>query len=73
MTTQDLSPAQAEFTGSALRLFTDDELRQITPAQRLALNNMLGERLRRNPPPTPAEVQGIKQLADQAAKGFGAP
>ena len=47
---------------SAARLSPED-LRQYSPPQQKFLINMLGERLRRQPPPTPAEILGIRELA----------
>lgn len=44
-----------------------DELRQLAPTQRVLLTNMLVERMRRHPPPTPEEIQGIQELAAQMA------
>jgi hypothetical protein len=47
----------------ALSCFSREELEQITLPQRVSLSNMLAERLRRAPAPTPQEIQGIRQLA----------
>ena len=69
METLDLPPTQTGVFPSALRLLSPDELRQYTAPQRKFLQNMLGERLRRRPPPTPEEILSIRELASQ----WGAP
>lgn len=54
--------------GSVFQMLSTDELREIPAPQRVVLRNMLAERLRRQPPPSAEEIQGIKDLAAQFAK-----
>jgi len=65
MDIQDLPLTQTGVSPSALRMLSPDELSQYTAPQRKYLQNMLGERLRRQPPPTPEEILGIRELASQ--------
>ena len=63
----DLPTAQTGFSASVApehaTMLSPDELRQYSSPQQKILKNMLGERLRRQPPPTPAEILGIRELA----------
>lgn len=61
----DLPPVQTDFSRPAWPMPSPEELSRYTAFQRMCLKNMLGERLRRHPPPTPEEILGIRELASQ--------
>lgn len=44
----------------------------VSRARMLVFQNMLGERLRRQPPPTAEEIEGIKELAMLSGADFSA-
>lgn len=74
METSDLSTVQSGSSALARPvhgpMLSPDDLRQYSPPQQKVLINMLGERLRRQPPPTSAEILGIRELASLWG-GFG--
>jgi hypothetical protein len=53
-------------SAAALKIFSREELTQMTQPRRLSLMGMIGRRMRREdlPPPTQAELVGNKEMLD---------
>jgi len=47
---------------AALKVSSREELTQMSEPQRMSLMHLIAKRLDRQPPPTQAELQGIKEL-----------
>lgn len=72
MGTMDLPNKPTGSSSTSLSTLTSASDSPISSAQLLALQNMLGERLRRQPPPTAEEIEGIKDLAMLSGADVGA-